>query len=59
MTSRALRTVAFEAHEMSVERHQELAARAEGVTLVPFGRKIEDLARHVRFSSGRFSADRA
>ncbi len=43
MTSRALRTVAFEAHEMSVERHQELAARAEGVTLVPFGRKIEEL----------------
>src|SRR6266700_1136029 len=28
MTSRALRTVAFEAHEMSVERHQELAAAA-------------------------------
>src|SRR5207245_9088841 len=26
MTSRGLRTVAFEAHEMSVERHQELAA---------------------------------
>ena len=25
MTRRALRTVAFEAHEMSVERHQELA----------------------------------
>ena len=28
MTSRGLRTVAFEAHEMSVERHQELAAKA-------------------------------
>ena len=40
MTSRALRTVAFEAHEMSVERHAELAAAAEVVTTVPFGRKI-------------------
>jgi Xaa-Pro aminopeptidase len=43
MTSRALRTVAFEAHEMSVERHAELAAAADGVTTVPFGRKIEEL----------------
>ena len=43
MTSRGWRTVAFEAHEMSVERHQELAATAEGVTLVPFGPKIEEL----------------
>src|SRR6266581_2896312 len=43
MTSRALRTVAFEAHEMSVERHAELVARAEGVTVTPFGRKIEEL----------------
>jgi Xaa-Pro aminopeptidase len=43
MTSRALRTVAFEAHEMSVERHQELAAKAVGVTTVPFGRKVEEL----------------
>jgi Xaa-Pro aminopeptidase len=43
MTSRALRTVAFEAHEMSVERHAELAAAAEGVTTIPFGRKIEEL----------------
>ena len=43
MTSRALRTVAFEAHEMSVERHAELAAAAAGVTTVPFGRKIEEL----------------
>src|SRR3984893_6524747 len=40
MTRRALRTVAFEAHEMSVERHAELAAKAEGSRLVPFGRKI-------------------
>jgi len=43
MTSRGLRTVAFEAHEMSVERHAELAAAAEGVAVVPFGRKIEEL----------------
>ena len=43
MTRRAWRTVAFEAHEMSVERHQELAAKAGGVTTVPFGRKIEEL----------------
>ena len=43
MTSRALRAVAFEAHEMSVERHAELATAAAGVTTVPFGRKIEEL----------------
>jgi Xaa-Pro aminopeptidase len=40
---RRVRTVAFEAHEMTVERHDDLAARAEGVTLVPFGRRIEEL----------------
>ena len=43
MTTRGRRTVAFEAHEMSVERHQELAAAPESVILVPFGRKIEEL----------------
>src|SRR6185312_15368365 len=43
MASRALRTVAFEAHEMTVERHAELVARAGGVKVVPFGRKIEEL----------------
>jgi Xaa-Pro aminopeptidase len=43
MTARGQRTVAFEAHEMTVERHAELTARAEGVRLVPFGRKIEEL----------------
>jgi len=43
MTSRGLHTVAFEAHEMTVERHAELAAAADGVTTVPFGRKIEEL----------------
>jgi Xaa-Pro aminopeptidase len=43
MVSLGLRTVAFEAHEMTVERHAELAAKAEGVTVVPFGRMIEEL----------------
>jgi Xaa-Pro aminopeptidase len=35
--------LAFEAHEMTVERHGELAARADGVATLPFGRKIEAL----------------
>jgi Xaa-Pro aminopeptidase len=43
MTRRAMRTVAFEAHEMTVERHAELAAKVDGVTLVPFGKAIEEL----------------
>jgi Xaa-Pro aminopeptidase len=43
MISRGMRTVAFEAQELTVERHGELAAKAEGVHLVPFGRKIEEL----------------
>jgi translation elongation factor P len=43
MASRGFGTVAFESHEMSVDRHAELAAGAEGVTTVPFGRKIEEL----------------
>jgi Xaa-Pro aminopeptidase len=43
LTARGLRTVAFEAHEMSVERHAGLVAKAEGVTVIPFGRKIEEL----------------
>jgi Xaa-Pro aminopeptidase len=43
MPQRGLRTIAFEAHEMSVERHAGLAAKAEGVNLIPFGRKIEEL----------------
>ena len=43
MIARGLRTVAYESHEMSVDRHAELAAKAEGVTTVPFGRKIEEL----------------
>ena len=40
---RGVRKLAFEAHEMTVERHAEAAARAEGVITVPFGRKIEEL----------------
>ncbi len=43
MASRGMRTVAFEAHEMTVERHAELQAKAAGVNVVPFGRKIEEL----------------
>ncbi|MGH3247357.1 MAG: aminopeptidase P family protein, partial [Trebonia sp.] len=35
--------LAFEAHEMTVERHGELTAKAEGVVTLPFGRKIEAL----------------
>jgi Xaa-Pro aminopeptidase len=38
---RGLARLAFEAHEMTVERHQELVARTDGITLLPFGRKIE------------------
>jgi Xaa-Pro aminopeptidase len=40
---RGVRKLAFEAHEMTVERHAEAAAKAEGVITVPFGRKIEKL----------------
>jgi Xaa-Pro aminopeptidase len=43
MTARGQRIVAYEAHEMTVERHAELAAKADGVRLVPFGRIIEEL----------------
>jgi Xaa-Pro aminopeptidase len=43
MARRRLGTVAFEAHEMTVERHAELVARAGGVKVIPFGRKIEEL----------------
>ncbi len=35
--------LAFEAHEMTVERHQELTAAADGVATLPLGRKIEAL----------------
>ena len=40
---RGIRRLAFEAHEMTVERYGELTARAEGVATLPFGRKIEAL----------------
>jgi Xaa-Pro aminopeptidase len=43
MPRRGLRKVAFEAHEMTVERHAELAQAATGVTTVAFGRKVEEL----------------
>jgi Xaa-Pro aminopeptidase len=43
MTRRGMRKVAFEAHEMTVERHRDLAAPADRVTLVSFGTGIEDL----------------
>src|ERR1700677_1011139 len=43
MSTRALHTMAFEAHEMTVERHAELEAKAGGVKIIPFGRKIEEL----------------
>jgi Xaa-Pro aminopeptidase len=43
MVARGMRTVAVEAHEMTIERHAELAAKADGVTTIPFGRKIEQL----------------
>src|SRR5580692_3911255 len=40
---RGIVRLAFEAHEMTVERHGELMAKAEGVATLPFGRKIETL----------------
>jgi Xaa-Pro aminopeptidase len=39
---RGVTVLAFEAHEMTVERHAEIA-RDGGVTTVPFGKKIEEL----------------
>jgi Xaa-Pro aminopeptidase len=40
---RGMKKVAFEEHEMTVERHAAFAAKADGVATVPFGRKIEEL----------------
>jgi Xaa-Pro aminopeptidase len=40
---RGIRTVAIEAHEMTVERHAALSREADGVRNVTFGRKIEEL----------------
>ena len=42
-SSRGLRTVAFEAQEMTVERHQTLAGLDGGPDLIPFGPGIEEL----------------
>ena len=39
---RGVTVLAFEAHEMTVERHAAMT-RDAGVTTVPFGRKIEEL----------------
>jgi Xaa-Pro aminopeptidase len=40
---RGIRKLAFEAHEMTVERHAELVAGLDGVVTVPFGHSIEAL----------------
>jgi Xaa-Pro aminopeptidase len=40
---RGVGKLAYESHEMTVDRHTELAARLEGVATVPFGMKIESL----------------
>ncbi len=37
------RTLAFEAQEMTVERHQQLAAAQPGLVLVPLGSAVEEL----------------
>jgi Xaa-Pro aminopeptidase len=43
MARRGMKKVAFEAHEMTVERYAQVAARAGEVTTIPFGRRIEQL----------------
>ena len=40
---RGVTVLAFESHEMTVDRHQELTAKLEGVATRPFGMKIEAL----------------
>jgi Xaa-Pro aminopeptidase len=40
---RGIRKLAYESHEMTVDRHGELQARLEGVATAPFGRRIEAL----------------
>ena len=40
---RGIGALAFESHEMTVDRHRELTAKLEGVATVPFGMKIESL----------------
>lgn len=39
------RRLAFEAHEVTVERHAELAVVDEGIELVPLGRAVEELRK--------------
>src|ERR1035441_6870144 len=41
--TRGLGTVAFEAQEMTVDRHQALAALDGGPVLIPFGQAVEEL----------------
>jgi Xaa-Pro aminopeptidase len=41
--ARGLRTVAFEAQEMTVQRHQELSSLDDAPALVPAGRMVEEL----------------
>jgi len=43
MPRRGMRRVAFEAHEMTVERHAELLAVAGNTSFVSFGKVIEEL----------------
>jgi translation elongation factor P len=43
MTARGMRLVAFEAHEMTVERRDDLAAAAPGVRFIPLGHVVEEL----------------
>jgi Xaa-Pro aminopeptidase len=40
---RGIARLAFEAHEMTVDRHRALEAKLEGVATLPFGLKIEAL----------------
>jgi Xaa-Pro aminopeptidase len=40
---RGVSRLAFEAHEMTVERHTELLSRVDGMATVPFGRQVERL----------------
>lgn len=42
-TERQLTRLAFEAQEMTVQRHQEFAAAAPGLDLVPLGQAVEQL----------------
>ena len=41
--TRGLRRLAFEAHEMTVERYRAFAAQVPGTELVPLGRAVEEI----------------